>query len=105
MGISLGDLSPVYGAIKGEGMFGDLLGKKSKNEAEAAKIAADKAAADEAEAKKAEQAAKNTAVLRSQGMGGGMGRGMGMKAGGKVSSASKRADGIATKGKTRGRMV
>jgi len=29
----------------------------------------------------------------------------GMKKGGKVSSASKRADGIATKGKTRGRMV
>jgi hypothetical protein len=28
-----------------------------------------------------------------------------MKKGGKVSSASKRADGIATKGKTRGRMV
>jgi hypothetical protein len=98
MGLKLGDLSPVYGAIKGEGMFGDLLGKKSEN---AAKIAADKAKADEAEAKKAEQAAKNTATLRSQGMGGGMG----MKKGGKVSSASKRADGIATKGKTRGRMV
>jgi len=30
---------------------------------------------------------------------------VGMKAGGKVSSASKRADGIAVKGKTRGRMV
>ena len=29
----------------------------------------------------------------------------GMKKGGKVSSASKRADGIAVKGKTRGRMV
>jgi len=29
----------------------------------------------------------------------------GMKKGGSVSSASKRADGIATKGKTRGRMV
>jgi hypothetical protein len=29
----------------------------------------------------------------------------GMKKGGKVSSASKRADGIATKGKTRGRMI
>jgi hypothetical protein len=28
-----------------------------------------------------------------------------MKKGGKVSSASKRADGIATKGKTKGRMV
>ena len=30
---------------------------------------------------------------------------MGMKKGGKVSSASKRADGIAVKGKTKGRMV
>ena len=30
---------------------------------------------------------------------------MGMKKGGKVSSASKRADGIATKGKTKGRFV
>jgi glutamate 5-kinase len=30
---------------------------------------------------------------------------VGMKKGGKVSSASKRADGIATKGKTRGKMV
>jgi predicted Zn-dependent protease len=30
---------------------------------------------------------------------------LGMKAGGKVSSASKRADGCAVKGKTRGRMV
>ena len=29
----------------------------------------------------------------------------GMKKGGKVSSASKRADGVATKGKTRGRML
>ena len=35
----------------------------------------------------------------------GLGRRMGMKKGGKVSSASKRADGIAVKGKTRGRMV
>lgn len=31
--------------------------------------------------------------------------GRGMKAGGKVSSASKRADGCAIKGKTRGRMI
>jgi glutamate 5-kinase len=30
---------------------------------------------------------------------------MGMKKGGKVSSASKRADGCAVKGKTRGKMV
>ena len=33
------------------------------------------------------------------------GMGRGMKSGGKVSSASKRADGCAIKGKTRGRMV
>lgn len=33
------------------------------------------------------------------------GKAAGMKKGGSVSSASKRADGIATKGKTRGRMV
>lgn len=32
------------------------------------------------------------------------GTGLGMKSGGSVSSASKRADGIATKGKTRGKM-
>ena len=32
-------------------------------------------------------------------------KGTGMKKGGKVSSASKRADGIAVKGKTRGRIV
>ena len=32
------------------------------------------------------------------------GTGLGMKSGGSVSSASRRADGIATKGKTRGRM-
>jgi len=30
---------------------------------------------------------------------------MGMKKGGKVSSASKRADGVATKGKTQGKIV
>jgi hypothetical protein len=34
-----------------------------------------------------------------------VGKAAGMKKGGSVSSASKRADGIATKGKTRGRMV
>jgi hypothetical protein len=96
MGLKLGDLSPVYGAVKGEGMFGNLLGKMD-DKASAVKAAADKAAADEAEAKKAAQTAKNTSVLRSQGMG--------MKKGGAVRSASSRADGIATKGKTRGRMV
>ena len=35
----------------------------------------------------------------------GRGMGRGMKSGGKVSSASKRADGCAIRGKTRGRMI
>jgi hypothetical protein len=39
------------------------------------------------------------------GIGAALGRKMGMKKGGSVSSASKRADGIAAKGKTKGRMV
>jgi hypothetical protein len=39
------------------------------------------------------------------GMGAALGKRMGMKKGGKVSSASKRADGCAIKGKTKGRMV
>ena len=39
------------------------------------------------------------------GIGAALGKRMGMKKGGKVSSASKRADGIAVKGKTRGRIV
>ena len=90
----LANLSPVYGALKGEGMFGDVLGKKSENEA-AAKIAADSAAADEAAVKKAELQAKSQAFAQ----------GRPMKKGGKVSSASSRADGIAQRGKTRGRMV
>jgi hypothetical protein len=38
-------------------------------------------------------------------LGAGLGKRMGMKKGGKVSSASKRADGCAVKGKTKGKMV
>jgi hypothetical protein len=39
------------------------------------------------------------------GMGAALGKKMGMKKGGSVGSASKRADGIATKGKTKGKMI
>jgi len=44
------------------------------------------------------------ALTKGAGMGG-MGKQLGMKKGGSVSSASKRADGCATKGKTKGRIV
>jgi hypothetical protein len=49
---------------------------------------------DEEERQAQEQAAAEQAAAQG-----------GMKKGGKVSSASKRADGCATKGKTRGKMV
>lgn len=39
------------------------------------------------------------------GIGAALGKKLGMKKGGAVSSASKRADGIATKGKTKGKIV
>jgi hypothetical protein len=91
----LANLSPVYGALKGEGMFGDVLGKKSENEAEAQKAmqaAQEKKAADEQALAKAN--AQEWAKRQN-----------GMKKGGmaKSSSASRRADGMASKGKTRGK--
>jgi hypothetical protein len=62
--------------------------KRSPAEREARQMMKDRAAA------KAADAAYNRAVTSE-----------GMAKGGKVSSASKRADGIATKGKTKGTMV
>ena len=89
----MGTLSPVYGAVTGEGMMGKML-----NPEEAAKIAAEEQARQQAAAEQAnmERQAKIAAEY-----------GGGMKKGGKVKSksASSRADGIAQRGKTRGRMV
>lgn len=94
----LGSISPLYGAVTGRGVFGsgfadlgDVLGQTSGAFPALAKAARDKRrniAANEA------MAAEN-----------------GMKKGGKVKkmakggSASRRADGCATKGKTKGRFV
>jgi hypothetical protein len=74
----LGSLSPIYGMATGHGLFGKEVGVLP---AIAKDMRDDK--------KKEEDKAK------------------GMKKGGavKMSSASKRADGIATKGKTKGRIV
>jgi hypothetical protein len=93
MGFKLGDISPVAGMVTGEGMTGDLMRQgfggflpqmiaKDAYDSKQRSIA-NKAAADE-----------ETPVKT-------------MKKGGKVkaSSASKRADGIAQRGKTRGRMI
>jgi hypothetical protein len=67
----LGDISPIYGGVTGEGMMGQML-----NPDEAAKIAEKEQIAAEADRKKQK----------------------GMKKGG---SASSRADGCAIRGKTR----
>lgn len=89
----LGVVSPAYGALTGEGVFGNLLGKKSEKEDEAQKVLQ---AAKEQKAAQDQAAAQQMANSRS-----------GMKKGGAVksSSASRRADGIAVRGKTRGKMV
>jgi hypothetical protein len=79
--MKLGDVSPLAGIATGEGMIGKLAGKGGLGLLPAA-IARD--AQEEEERKR-----------RAAG---------GMKKGGAV-SASRRADGIAQRGKTRGKMV
>lgn len=125
MGIKLGDISPLAGAISGKGMFGKGLGAVNRALGPMAGIMPRMAAA--AQKKDARRAAMVAEMQRGRaGMGAPimagdvdamMGRGAqrdmsGMKKGGKVkkmakggSTASKRADGCATKGKTKGRFV
>jgi hypothetical protein len=80
----LGDVSPMAGMMTGEGLTGEMMRKGLVGVVPQA-IARDAYSGKEEE-KRRKQAA-------------------GMKKGGKVSSASSRADGCATKGKTRGKMV
>jgi hypothetical protein len=77
----LGSLSPIYGVMSGHGAFGKLAGTKAEDPSDVER----QKAIDEASAKALS--------------------GSGMKTGGRVGSASKRADGCAQRGKTRGRMV
>jgi hypothetical protein len=91
----LGTISPVYGMATGQGLFGQGIGLLP---AIAKELRGDK----EEEERKAAEAAAMAEASAAQG---------GMKRGGKVKkmasggSASKRADGIAQRGKTRGKMV
>jgi hypothetical protein len=133
MGIKIGDLSPLGGAITGKGLFGKGLGAMNKAlgpmagimprmAGSAQKKNARRAAAED-EIMAMRQADFNTKRNAAAGM---RGRpmmedimvaqeapaGAVMRKGGKVkkmakggSTASKRADGCATKGKTKGRFV
>jgi len=88
--------------LQGMGLLGNVAYNKIENRAD------DKRMAAEAEAKAmAEKKQKRAMRARAQStpMGGGLESYKPMKSGGKVSSASKRGDGCAIKGKTKGRMV
>jgi len=98
----LGALSPLYGAVSGEGLMGQLL-----NPEKAAAIAR-KAQEKEDE----EKAQRQTEKMQSRRAGprnvrqpGGMAKGGNVKKTKAKSSASRRADGCVTKGKTKGRFV
>lgn len=93
MGIKLGDISPFAGLVSGKGMFGDLGRDLGIDYGDTVDIKA-------AEKKKAEDKARVAAAGAK--CGGSIKK---MAKGGSVSSASKRADGCATKGKTRGKFV
>ena len=131
MGIKLGDISPLAGAISGKGMFGKGLAKLADSGAGMlvpmsylAKSQRDKnarrAAAVAAMQKADFDAKRDAAGIRRRPMVEDImvteeataGAPMMMRKGGKVkkmakggSTASKRADGCATKGKTKGRFV
>ena len=114
MGLKLGDISPLAGVMTGKGAIGELAGKGMlgiapqmiANRAQEKDESKDRAAmeqAKEAESMKKQEMAAKAPRSRPQktGMEGGY---KGYAKGGKVSSASSRADGIAQRGKTRGKM-
>ena len=83
--MKLSDVSPLAGIATGEGMIGKLASAGGLGLLPAV-ISRDAQSDDEEEKRKKQMGAP-------------------MKKGGKVSSASKRADGCAIKGKTRGTMI
>lgn len=105
MGIKLGDISPVAGALTGKGMFGRGLSKIADSGLGMLVPMSYLARSQRRKGSKAEDEAmtgRNTSRTVAEGM----------KKGGKVkkmakggSTASKRADGCCSKGKTKGKFV
>jgi hypothetical protein len=90
MGLKMHDISPVAAMISGKGGMGKAM--RQGFGGIAPMMIARSGYKDEEEERQAQEQERAAAT-------------QGMKKGGVVGSASKRADGIATKGKTRGRMV
>ena len=106
MGIKLGDISPLAGALTGKGMFGKGMAKLADSGmgmllpmSYLAKSARDKDEEKEKEKKGTRPMVgeENEPTMRRGGKVKKMAKG--------GSTASKRADGCATKGKTKGRFV
>jgi hypothetical protein len=88
----MGTLSPAYGMATGEGLFGNAVGTVP--------AIAQYIRNEEEEKKKEKEKGNKGSVGFDPNK-----YKAGMKKGGMVSSASKRADGCAQRGKTKGRMV
>lgn len=84
------DISKVYGAALPDSTRNDILGA----------VGAEQFMSEEEKKKRAAQQAGSEKIGQPLPY-----KASGMKKGGKVSSASKRADGCAQRGKTRGKMV
>ena len=92
MGLKMHDISPLAAMISGEGGMGKAM-RQGFGGIAPMMIARSGYENEEEKRRMEEEAAQQDKLVG------------GMKKGGKVSSASKRADGIAIKGKTRGKMV
>ena len=92
MGLKMHDISPLAAMISGKGGMGKAM-RQGFGGIAPMMIARSGYENEEEKRRMEEEAAQQDKLVG------------GMKKGGKVSSASKRADGIATKGKTKGRIV
>jgi hypothetical protein len=102
MGIKLGDISPLAGAVTGKGMFGKGLSKLADSGMGMLVPMSYLAQSQRDKRRRREDRAGMPEMGEGMRKGGKVKK---MAKGGKVSSASKRADGCATKGKTKGRFV
>jgi uncharacterized protein YjcR len=113
MGIKLGDISPLAGAVSGKGLFGKGFTAIEDATGMGGVFPKMAQAARNRDRRRADMAAdmQNEADMRAKGRAIAANLAPGMKKGGKVKkmakggSASKRADGCATKGKTKGKFV